>query len=48
MSALLVLILMAACVIGFFGLSGAAIWWAGRLPVATEKAGLSGQVQPKA
>ncbi|WP_190325573.1 hypothetical protein [Salipiger aestuarii] len=48
MSALLVLFLMAACVVLFFSISGAAIWWAGRLPVASEKAGLAAQGQPKA
>ncbi len=36
MSALLVLFLMAACVALFFGISGAAIWWVGRLPTAAE------------
>ncbi len=38
MSAIVTILLMAACVAGLFALNGMAIWWVGRLPVADKQA----------
>lgn len=38
MSAIVTILLMAACVAGLFALNAVAIWWFGRLPVADPQA----------
>ncbi|GGG68207.1 hypothetical protein GCM10011415_14220 [Salipiger pallidus] len=47
MSAFIILFLMAVTVAAVFGLSGAAIWWAGRLPVREAAASLAAQTTAK-
>ncbi|MBY6003684.1 hypothetical protein KUV62_07190 [Salipiger bermudensis] len=37
MSAIVTILLMAACVAGLFALNAVAIWWFGRLPVADQQ-----------